>query len=242
METIERLIQGASIPELKEALRQFQTRCPQSNDLAQLLFDTLDFEEKVSKEGLRRVIEGVCESFTECPEVVDELLNIDEDESPRRSYTLDASSEEGSENETETTRKTGRKRKRSEDLLSSPPKLVNQKKRKEARCGNAPLLPQMVPSWWPDMSVLQSKSKTSRVAAPQKKKQTIDEIFEADRLRRELEAQQEIERRRHELKIQATCAQCKSFFLTDDNWKDSCVFHPGELNAAPLYSWLRYRG
>jgi len=231
MPSFELPIQGASIPELKEALRLFQNRCPQSNDLAQLLSGTLDLDEKGSKEGLRKVVEGVCESFTECQTVVDELLNIDEDEFPRRSYILDGSPEEGSDYETEITRRKRGKRKRGGDLLSSPPKPMKQKKlKKDTEQGVDALLPQKIPGWWPDLSIVQSKSKGSGLStvAPPKRKQTIAEIFEADRQRRELEAQEEAERRRHEIEIQATCAQCKRFFLTNDNWKGSCVFHPGE--------------
>ena len=234
MTSFENLIQRASIPELKEALRQFQTRCPQSHELAQCLSGTLELEERNSKDGLRQVVEGVCESFEECRDLVSELLGCDEDEFPRRSWILNSDSEGEEGPELKYVRRKGKKiGKRKGDLLSSPPIPAKQKKTKSSHGHDEiALLPSKVPTWWPDLNAIQNKTKILRSspAAPQKKKRTIAEIFEADRQRRELEAQQEAERRRHEIEIQAKCARCKAFFLTDDNWKNSCAFHPGELD------------
>jgi hypothetical protein len=230
MTSLDTLIQGASIPELKEALRQFEARCPRSNELSQMLLGLLESKEKNSKAGLRRVVEGVCESFEECGEIVRELLG-DEDEFPGRSCILNfRSGEEGDSENEATRRKSKQKGKRKRDLLSSPLKRKEMKTVKNTHQDESALLPPEIPSGWPNLSMVQNKNRTSSSssAAPPKRKRIIGEIFEADRQRRELEAQQEAERRRHEREIQARCAQCKAFFLTDDNWHDSCVFHSGE--------------
>jgi hypothetical protein len=99
MNSLTILVEGASIPELKEAIRLFQARCPGSNELSQNLSGILQFEEKNSREGLRGVVEGVCEAFHECREILEELLDGDEDaEEVSRSWVLDGSQEEdGSE-------------------------------------------------------------------------------------------------------------------------------------------------
>jgi hypothetical protein len=234
MNSLRSLVEGASIPEL-EAIRQFEARCPGSNELSRNLSDILLFEEKNSRDELRSVVEGVCEKFGECPWILEELLGGDEDELPGRSCVLDGSQDKEENSEGEVPRKRKIK-KRKRDLLASPPKGKEMKKAKSEAKSRTPrddkstLLPSKIPSWWPDNSVVQRESKTSSSspAAPPKRKRTIAEIFEADRKRREAEAVQEAERRRYEREMQATCAQCKSFFLTDDNWENSCVFHSGE--------------
>jgi hypothetical protein len=167
----------------------------------------------------------------ECGEIVRELLG-DEDEFPGRNCILNFSSGEEGDSEIEATRrKSKQKGKRKRDLLSSPLKRKEMKKVKNTHQNEkTALLPPKIPSWRPNLPMVQNKNRTSSSssAAPPKRKRIIGEIFEADRQRRELEAQQEAERRRHEREIQARCAQCKAFFLTDDNWHDSCVFHSGE--------------
>jgi hypothetical protein len=185
------------------------------------------------------VVEGVYESFEECQWILEELLGGDEDEFPGRSCVLDGSQDEEENSEGEVA-KVKKVKKRKRDLLSSPVKPKEKKVKSEIKSHiptdeKSALLPSKIPSWWPDTSVIQKKrenssSRPSPAPAPSapKRKRTIAEIFEADRQRREAEALQEAERRRHEREIQATCAQCKSFFLTDDNWANSCVFHSGE--------------
>jgi hypothetical protein len=59
MHSLKILVGSASIPELKEAIRQFEARCPWSNELSQNLSGILLFEEKNSRDGLRGVVE-VC--------------------------------------------------------------------------------------------------------------------------------------------------------------------------------------
>lgn len=230
MASLQTLIQSASTPELKALLTLFKSRCPRSNELSQRLQGSFPVQERGSKEFFSHVVEEICDKFPECKEAAYEILTVDEDELPDRSWVLDGSQEE-SELEAELVRKKKKKRKR--DLLSSP---LKQKERKKVKGTSdekkSTLLPPTIPGWWPDVSVVQNKSRTlSACTAPPsaaKKKRTIEEIFEVDRQRREAEALQEAERLAHEKEIQATCAQCKKFFLTDDNWDDSCVFHSGK--------------
>jgi hypothetical protein len=243
MHSLTKLVEGASIPELKEAIRLFQARCPGSNELSQNLSGILQFEEKDSTDGLRGVIKGVCEAFQECRGILEELLGGDEDaqEEFSRSWVLDGSQEEGDGFELKMVRTKSKKNgKRKRDILSSPPKPKKMKKVKSAindsaqrHGGSKLLLPEIIPSWWPDVSIVQNKrnissSSSALPSSESKRKRTIEEIFEADIQRREVEALKEIERRRYEAEIQAQCAQCKAHFLTDENWMGSCVFHPGE--------------
>lgn len=241
MNSLTKLVEGASIPELKEAIRLFQARCPGSNELSQNLSGILQFEERNSREGLRGVVEGVCEAFQECREILEGLLDGDENEEGlSKSWVLDGSQEEEEGSELEMARTKSKKNgKRKRDILSSPPKPKKVKKVKSAISNStrqdekSTLVPRKIPSWWPDISIVQKKSNiSSSSSAPpssaSKRKRTIEEIFEADRQRREAEAREEAERRRHEAEIRAECAQCKAHFLTDENWEGSCVFHPGE--------------
>jgi hypothetical protein len=241
MSSLTKLIEGASIPELKEAIRLFQARCPGSNELSQNLSGILQFEEKDSRDGLRGVVEGVCEAFQECREILEGLLGGDEDEEEvSRSWVLGGSQEEEDVSELEMARRKSKKNgKRKRDILSSPPKTKKVKKVKSTISDSTqgdekskPLLAK-IPSWWPDITIVQKKGNNSSsvlalLSTASKRKRTIEEIFEADRQRREEEAREEAERRRHEAEIRATCAQCKAHFLTDENWEGSCVFHPGE--------------
>jgi hypothetical protein len=219
MTSLRNLIQSASIPELKDLLRLFESRCPRSHTFSQEFQGSVSIEERGTRKFLSGMVEGICERFEECKEAADELLNVDSDEFPRRSWVLDGNEKE-SESENENVKRKKGKRKR--DLLSSPLKPKARKKVKSTvQAEPGVLLPSTIPSWWPDISVIQNESKTSSSspapASASKRKRTIDEIFEADRQRRELEALQEAERQRREREIQATCAQCKAFFLTDDN-------------------------
>ena len=239
MNSLTKLVKGASIPELKEAIRLFQAKCPGSNELSQNLSGILQFEEKDSRDGLRGVVEGVCEAFQECREILEGLLDGDEDEEVSKSWVLDGSQEEDDDSELEMARRKSKKNgKRKRDILSSPPKPKIKKVKSTSsnstqRDEKSKLLLPKIPSWWPDISIVQKKSNiSSSSSAPpssaSKRKRTIEEIFEADRQRREAEAREEAERRRHDIEIRAKCAQCKAPFLTDQNWVGSCVFHPGK--------------
>jgi hypothetical protein len=241
MNLLTKLIEGASIPELKEAMRLFHARCPGSNELSQNLIGILQFDEKDSRDGLRGVVEGVCEAFQECREILEELLGGDKDEEGiSKSWVLDGSQEEEYDSEVEMARKrSNRNSKRKRHILSSPPKPKKFKKVKSTisnstqRDEKSELLLPKIPSWWPDISIVQKQSNiSSSSSAPSssasKRKKTIEEIFEADRQRREAEAREEAERRKHEAEIWAKCAQCKAPFFTDENWVGSCVFHPGK--------------
>ncbi len=165
----------------------------------------------------------------------------DEDEEEvSRSWVLGGSQDEEVDSEHELVRKRNKKNdKRKRDILSSPPKPKKVKKVKSTisnstqRDEKSTLVPRQIPSWWPDISIVQEKSNisSSSSASPSsasKRNRTIEEIFEADRQRREVEAREEAERRRHEAEIRAKCAQCKAPFFTDENWVGSCVFHPGK--------------
>ena len=55
------------------------------------------------------MVEGICETFEECRTAVDEILNADEDEFPRRSYILDGNQKEGTDSEVEAMKR-GKKR------------------------------------------------------------------------------------------------------------------------------------
>ena len=251
MNSFTKLVEGASIPELKEALRLFQARCPGSNELSQNLSGLLQFEEKDSRDGLRGVVEGVCEAFQECRDILEGLLDGDEDEEEvSRSWVLDGSQEEEGDSELEMARKRGNKNvKRKRDILSSPPKPKKFKKVKGTISSSTQgdeksksLLPK-IPSWWPDISIVQKKSNISSsrsapLSSASKRKRTIEEIFEADKQRREAEAREEAERLQHEAEIWAKCAQCKAPFFTDENWVGSCVFHPGKWDAGYCHFYL----
>ena len=102
MNPLTKLVEGASIPELKEALRLFQAKCPGSSELSQNLSGILQFEDRNSREGLRGVVEGVCEAFQECREILEGLLGGDEDEEEvSRSWVLDGSHEDEGDSELE---------------------------------------------------------------------------------------------------------------------------------------------
>ena len=211
----------------------------------------MQFEERNSREGLRGVVEGVCEAFQECKEILEELLGGDEDEEEvSRSWVLDGSQEEEGDSELEMARKRSKKNgKRKRDILSSPPKPEKFKKVKSTISNStqgdekSKLLLPKIPSWWPDISIVQKKSNiSSSSSAPlslaSKRKRTIEEIFEADKQRREAEAREEAERLKHEAEIWAKCAQCKAPFFTDENWVGSCVFHPGKWDAGYCHFYL----
>jgi hypothetical protein len=251
MNSLTKLIEGASIPELKEAIRLFQARCPSSNELSQNLIGILQFDEKDSRDGLRGVVEGVCEAFQECREILEKLLGGDEDEEGiLKSWVLDGSPEEEDDSELEMAGKRSNKNgKRKRDILSSPPKPKKFKKVKSTISNSTqgdekskPSRPKP-PSWWPDISIVQKKSNISSsssapLSSASKRKRTIEEIFEADRQRREEEAREEAERLKHEAEIWAKCAQCKAPFFTDENWVGSCVFHPGKWDAGYCHFYL----
>jgi hypothetical protein len=241
MNSLAKLIEGASIPELKEAIRLFQARCPGSNELSQNLSGILQFEEKNSREGLRGVAEGVCEAFQECREILEGLLAGDEDEEEvSKSWVLDGSQEEEDDSELEMARRKSKKNgKRKRDIFSSPLKPKKFKKVKSTISNStlgeekSRLLLPKIPSWWPDISFVQnssniSSSSSAPLSSASKRKRTIEEIFEADRQRRDVEAREEAKRLKHEAEIWAKCAQCKAPFFTDENWVGSCVFHPGK--------------
>jgi hypothetical protein len=235
---LQALISSASVPELKEALRIFEARGSESREFSQNLLGRVTPEERKDRDVLRNVVKSICERFEECREVVEELLGVDEDEYPRRDFTLDECDEEEREYEVEAVR---RKRKKI-DSLSPPTRQTKKiqfdfKNRTAINEKDTPF--QTTPSQGTAKeSCIQSKTSTPSQSAPPssapKRKRTIAEIFEADKQRREREALQEAQRLKEEAEIRATCAQCGKFFLTDDNPDSSCVFHSGELKTYAL--------
>jgi hypothetical protein len=160
MNSLTKLVEGASIPELKEAIRLFYSRYPSSNELSQNLIGILQFDEKDSRDGLRGVVEGVCEAFQECREILEKLLGGDEDEEGiSKSWVLDGSQEEEDDSEVEMARRKSKKNgKRKRDILSSPLKSKKFKKVKSTISNSTqgdekskPSRPKP-PSWWPDIS------------------------------------------------------------------------------------------
>jgi hypothetical protein len=253
---VQKAIEDASVPELKDILRMIETRHVEGKLLC----------EELRSRGLRDVLKEVCERFGECREFVESVL-MDESEDEMtlaKKLLLDES-----DSAVETPEERAIVRKRKADSHSHSPRKGAKKikkstvndtnaiehttknskaKDKGPDLGDGSKRPSMTDlNQLPTYSSHPSTNLTP-IATPPPKKKTIAEIFAADEKRREEEAKREEEMKKACQEYDgvyldpwmARCARCGDFYDKRSNNIKSCIFHTGKIIYALLYKhqWM----